>query len=59
MRKEKNAARRDSASPKPETKMPKYGLKKPKDEKNENKIIKRAVRKGGPQIRSGGFYNDV
>ena len=46
MRKEKAAARRDSQSPKPQAAMPKYGLKKPNDEKKQNTVIKRPVRRG-------------
>ena len=46
MRKEKAAARRDSHSPKPQAAMPKYGLKKPNDEKKQNTVIKRPVRRG-------------
>ena len=46
MRKEKAAARRDSHSPKPQAAMPKYGLKKQNDEKKQNMVIKRPVRRG-------------
>ena len=46
MRKAENEQRRrdGSKSPTPQTQMPKYGLKKPQDEKKQNAVIKRPVR---------------
>ena len=48
----KAAARRDSHSPKPQAAMPKYGMKKLQDEKKQNAVIKRPVRRGGePEVQ--------
>ena len=46
MRKAENQQRKrdGSKSPTPQTQMPKYGLKKPQDQKKQNAVIKRPVR---------------